>query len=60
MAILELAESYKTINQPGPTVTLFDGLYLESIKDKDVNFDTIFIQVFSSCYKYLRSISVIV
>ena len=28
MTIFGLAESFKTINRPGPTVTLFDGLFL--------------------------------
>ena len=28
MTILELAESFKTINWPDPTMTLFDGLGL--------------------------------
>ena len=29
MTILGLAESFKTMNRPGPTVTLFDGFFLE-------------------------------
>ena len=28
MTILGLAESFKTMNRPDPTVTLFDGLFL--------------------------------
>ena len=32
MTILELAESFKTMNRPGPTVTLFDSLFLRKHK----------------------------
>ena len=28
MMDLELADSYKTMNRPDPTVTIFDGLFL--------------------------------
>ena len=34
MTILGLAESFETINQPGPTVTLYDGLLLGKYKSK--------------------------
>ena len=36
ITILELAESFKMMNQPGPTVALFDGLFLKSIKDGEI------------------------
>ena len=32
MAILGLAESFKTMNQFDPTVTLFDGLFLRKYR----------------------------
>ena len=32
MTILGLAESFKTVNQPGPTVTVFDGFILWEYK----------------------------
>ena len=32
MTILGLAESFQTMNQPSPTVTLFDGLFLGKYK----------------------------
>ena len=32
MTILGLAESFKMINRPDPTVTLFDGLFLGKSK----------------------------
>ena len=32
MIILEPAESFKTMNQPDPTVTLFHGSYLGNFK----------------------------
>ena len=32
MTIFELAESYKTMNRPDPTVTLFDGLFFGKFK----------------------------
>ena len=32
MIILGLTESFKSMNRPGPTVTLFDGLFLEKFK----------------------------
>ena len=32
MTILGLAESFKTMNRPGPIVTLFDGLFLGKYK----------------------------
>jgi len=32
MTILGLAESFKTVNQPDPNVTLFDGLFLRKYK----------------------------
>ena len=38
MTILGQAESFKTMNWPDPMVTLFDGCFLESIKDRDVKF----------------------
>ena len=39
MTILGLAESFKTMNQSDPTVTLFDDLFLSEImKDIDVKF----------------------
>ena len=45
MTILRLAESFKTMNRPDPTVTLFDRDVLwqvfdgtESVKDRHVNF----------------------
>ena len=31
-SIFGLAELFKTMNQPGPTVTLFDGLFLKKYK----------------------------
>ena len=36
ITILGLAEPFKTINQSGPTVTFFDGLFVGSIRDRDV------------------------
>ena len=36
MTILELAKSFETLNGPDRTVTLFDGLFSESITDRDV------------------------
>ena len=33
--ILELAESFKTMNRPDPTVTLFDGSFLGKHKIKE-------------------------
>ena len=38
MTILGLAESFKTLNRPCPTVTLLTAHFSESVKDKDVNF----------------------
>ena len=38
MTILELAESFKMMNRPGPTVTLFTDYFLKTIKYKDVKF----------------------
>ena len=38
MTILGLAESFKTMNQPDLTVTLFHGLFLGNYKDGDVKF----------------------
>ena len=32
MTILGLAESFKTMNRPYPTVTIFDGLFLRKYK----------------------------
>ena len=32
MNILGLAESFKTMNWPGPTITVFDGLFLGNSK----------------------------
>ena len=32
MTILGLAESFKTMNRPDPTVTLFDALFLGEYK----------------------------
>ena len=32
MTILGLAESFKTITRPGPTVTLSDGLFLRKYR----------------------------
>ena len=32
MTILGLAKSFKAMNRPGPTVTLFDGLFLGKYK----------------------------
>ena len=32
MNILRLAESFKTMNWPGPTITVFDGLFLGKYK----------------------------
>ena len=32
MAILGLPKSFKTMNQHGPTIKLFDGLFLEKYK----------------------------
>ena len=32
MTILGLGESFKTVNQPDPTVTLYDGLFLGKYK----------------------------
>ena len=32
MTILGLAESFKTMNQPGPTGTLFDRLFIEKCR----------------------------
>ena len=32
MTILELAESFKKMKQPGPTVTLFDSLFFGNYK----------------------------
>ena len=36
--LIKLAELFKATKQSDPTVPLFDGLFLESIKDADVNF----------------------
>ena len=38
MTILGLAKSFKTMNWSGPTVTLYDGLFLGKYKDRDVKF----------------------
>ena len=38
MTTLGLSESFKTMNQPGPTVTLFDGLFLGKYKNRDEKF----------------------
>ena len=38
MTILGLAESFKVMNRPDPTVTNFDGLFLGNMKDRDVKF----------------------
>ena len=38
MTILGLAESFKTMNWPGPTVTLFESLFFEKYKDRHVKF----------------------
>ena len=41
MTILgQLAESFKTVNRPDPTVTFFDGglFFSKSIKDRDLKF----------------------
>ena len=38
MTILGLAESFKTMNQPNPTVTLLTAYFSESIEDTDVKF----------------------
>ena len=38
MTILGLAESSKTMNRPEPILTLFDGLFPESINDREVKF----------------------
>ena len=54
-----LAESFKTMNWPGRTVTLINGLFLGKYKRK-FNFDTIIIKVFNFCYQNLESISSIV
>ena len=56
MTILELAESFKTMNRPNParpesTVTLFGGSFLGNVQkiDRDVKFDTIYMQVSKFC-----------
>ena len=39
MTISGVSESFKSMNRPGPTwPDLFDGYFMESIKDKDVIF----------------------
>jgi len=38
MTIFELGVSFKIMNRPDLTVTLFDSLFLGKIKDKDVSF----------------------
>ena len=38
MTILGLAESFKTMNRPDPTVTLFDAYFSENIEDKELKF----------------------
>ena len=43
MTVLGITESFKMMNRPGPTrhdptITLFDGLFLNSIIDRDVKF----------------------
>ena len=38
MTILGLAKSFKTMNRPGPTITLLGAFFSERIKDKDVKF----------------------
>ena len=43
MTILGLAESFKTVNRPGPTwpgstLTLFDSLFIGQYKDRNVKF----------------------
>ena len=51
MTILGLAESFKTMNRPDLSVTLFDGLFLEKYKRWGIEvFDIVFIQVFNVCY----------
>ena len=50
MNISELVESFKSMNPPDPTVTFFDGLFLEK-------FGTIFIQFSKFCFQSLGSIS---
>ena len=61
MTILGLAESFKMMNRPGPTVTLFDGLFIGKYKKIEMwNFDTIFIWVFNLYYYNLESIPLIV
>ena len=67
MTILGLTESFKTMNRPDPTATLFDSLFLEKYRRNkllksigEIIVDTIFIQVFDLCYSNFESISLIV
>ena len=39
MIIIGLVKSLKTMNRHGPTVTFFDSLFHENIKDRDVKFE---------------------
>ena len=40
MTILGLAESFKTMNRPDPTLTLFDGLFLGNYKRQRIEIFT--------------------
>ena len=55
MTILELAESFKTMNRPNPAQPFrsFTAYLSEIMHDRNVKFDTTFIQVFNLCYTKL-------